>query len=226
MAFVSSFAGASVAPAAAARTGGGARMTDTPPPPLPASSTPALSRRALLSGAAAAAAVVALSGTAPAPARAESGGIAGVVSRTFFPKSGFNAPEAIKPADIAKDAEALGTASVKGAISKLASYRDAVAALRKDFKADPQLAVGAKARALFTISDLRDVLNEVDSVFDEESQKETDRVVRRIIQDVEELETSAAVRPGTPRSPKKIDRVDRWFDKLDSDFERLLSFVQ
>lgn len=226
MAFVSSFAGASVAPAAAARTGGGARMTATPPPPPPASSTPALSRRALLSGAAAAAAVAALSGTAPAPARAESGGIAGVVSRTFFPKSGFNAPEAIKPADIAKDAEALGTASVKGAISKLASYRDAVAGLRKDFKADPQLAVGAKARALFTISDLRDVLNEVDSVFDEESQKETDRVVRRIIQDVEELETSAAVRPGTPRSPKKIDRVDRWFDKLDSDFERLLSFVQ
>lgn len=226
MAFVSSFAGVSVTSAAAAQTGGVARMTAPPPPPHPAASTPALSRRSLLSGAAAAAAVAALSVSAPAPARAESGGIAGVLSRTFFPKSGFNAPEVIKPADIAKDVEALNSASVKGAIQKLASYRDAATALRKDFKADPQLAVGAKARALFTISDLRNVLNEVDSIFDEDSQKETDRVVRRIIQDVEELETSAAVRPGTPRSPKKVDRVERWFEKLDSDFERLLSFVQ
>ncbi|GAB0495273.1 hypothetical protein MMPV_006572 [Pyropia vietnamensis] len=209
MAFVSSFAGVSCHP--------------PPPPPV---STPALSRRSLLSGAAAAAVVAALSGVTPAPARAESGGLAGVVSRTFFPKSGFNAPEAIQPGDIAKDVEALSSESVKGAIKKLAGYRDAAAALRQDFKADPQLAVGTKARALFTISDLRNVLNEVDSVFDEESQKETDRVVRRIIQDVEELETSAAVRPGTPRTPKKIDRVERWFEKLDSDFERLLSFVQ
>ncbi|OSX69625.1 hypothetical protein BU14_1334s0002 [Porphyra umbilicalis] len=222
MAFVSTFTGAAVAPATAARTGG-ARMTATPPTPPP---TPSVSRRSLLSGAVAAAAAAALSTAAPAPARAESGGIAGVVSRTFFPKSGFNAPEAIKPSDLSKDAEALGTPAVKNAIKALSGYRDAVKQLQADFKADPQLAVGAKARQLFTISDLRNVLNEVDSVFDEESQKETDRVVRRIIQDVEELETSAATRSNTPRSPKKIDRVERWFEKLDSDFERLLSFVK
>lgn len=79
-------------------------------------------------------------------------------------------------------------------------------------------------RKLVSISELRNALNIVNEAVDEESQVQTDKVVRGIIQDIGELQTAAVVKKGQVRTPKKIDRTNDWFLKLTADFQRLLSF--
>ncbi len=80
-----------------------------------------------------------------------------------------------------------------------------------------------KVKEAFQISELRNALNTFDEAFDEEAQRETDKVVRGIIQDIGELQTAAALKEGATRTKKKIERTQDWFEKLVGDFNKLLS---
>lgn len=170
-----------------------------------------------------AAAVAAAAAFVPISAKAGGGvGLERAVSKFFFPKEGFNVPDAPLAGSI--DKKLLETGSGKEAIESLRKYQSAVDELYAEFKADPQTKLSPRVASAFKISELREVLNTFTEAFDENSQRETDKVVRNIIQDVGELQTAAALREGTTRTQKKIDRTTDWFEKLVTDFKRLMAF--
>lgn len=178
-----------------------------------------VNRRALLS-----LAIPAVAATlAPGPAAAAGGtGLERAVSQFFFPKAGFNAPGADVPA---VDGAVVQGKAAQAALQTLKNYNKSVGELYADFKSDSQVELTGKLNKIFSISQLRDALNTVnEAVVDEEAQKESDKVVRGIIQDIGELEMAASLKPGTKRTQKKIERTVDWFNKLISDFGRLLSF--
>jgi len=81
-------------------------------------------------------------------------------------------------------------------------------------------------RKEFDFSKLRTDLNVVSTVFDDQTQLTTDRISRSILYDLTELENAARFKKGEEqvRTPKKIANVDKWFVKLDSDFDQFLSY--
>jgi len=77
----------------------------------------------------------------------------------------------------------------------------------------------------FDFAELRDSLNKVNNaVFSEDTQRGTDRLVRIILQDVNELEMASRVKPGTQRSDNKIALINKKLNKLDNAFAELLAF--
>jgi len=70
-------------------------------------------------------------------------------------------------------------------------------------------------------------LQVVTTVFDDTTQGTTDRVIRAILYDLTELETASRLKKGeTERTPKKIANVNKWFGKLDKDFDDLLAYYK
>lgn len=182
----------------------------------------AVSRRQLLSGATAAVTAAILSATAtPAPANA---GLESAFSKILFPKEGFNAPDTLKASSNVVNQAALKSKEAQQALERLRGYNASISELYTKFKSDPQIELSSSVRKMVSISDLRNALNVVNEAIDEDSQFETDKVVRGIIQDIGELENAGYVKKGSTRTPKKIDRTTDWFVKLTGDFTRLLAF--
>lgn len=184
-------------------------------------STPSVSRRHLLAGLAGVLATLAV----PNDASAKNGeGLERAFSKVLFPKEGFNAPDTLQPSGNIVDRDILSKPAGKAALSKLREFDTAVTDLYSKFQADPQVELSPTVRKVISISELRSALNTVNEAVDEQSQIETDKVVRGIIQDIGELQNAAALKTGVPRTLKKIERTNDWFIKLTGDFKRLLSF--
>lgn len=183
-----------------------------------------VTRRQLLTNAAMAAAGAITVSLAPSVARADGNDIEKAISKALFPKEGFNAPDSVLPSADKINRELMSKPEVKDALSKLQGYQKNLIDLFDKFKNDPQAELQSAVRDIVPISELRNALNVVNEAIDENTQIETDKVVRSIIQDIEELDAASALKSGVERTQKKIDRTSDWFDKLGGDFKRLLSF--
>ena len=72
---------------------------------------------------------------------------------------------------------------------------------------------------------LRSALNTLNTAFDEDTQKGTDRLIRGILQDLTELETSNAQKEGIERSPRRVANLNAKLDKLQCAFNDFLAFA-
>lgn len=149
-------------------------------------------------------------------------GVEKTVSKLFFPKEGFTSDS--KPLGATIDKSILESPSGKAALKALLQYQADIDTLYSEFKGNPQLELNPRIGKTFNISQLRDALNAFNEAFDEDSQKETDKVVRNIIQDIGELQTAGALKSGAVRTERKIQRTADWFERLSGDFRRLMAF--
>eukprot|EP00975_Prorocentrum_lima_P030091 6312512-Prorocentrum_lima.AAC.1 len=60
------------------------------------------------------------------------------------------------------------------------------------------------------------------TVFDEDTQRGTDRLIRVIMQDISEAELAAQQKPGVPRTERKAEALRRKMQKLDSGIDDYL----
>jgi len=134
--------------------------------------------------------------------------------------------ETTKPADADVDDELLKSKPVQDGISNIKAYKSAAASLKSQFSKDSSMNLIPSIRKEFDFSKLRTDLNVVSTVFDDQTQLTTDRISRSILYDLTELENAARFKKGEEqvRTPKKIANVDKWFVKLDSDFDQFLSY--
>jgi len=138
------------------------------------------------------------------------------------PKQGI---EKTKPADAELDDELLASKSVRDGIAALKQYRKSAISLQDQFAKDGNMNLIPVIRKEFDFSKLRDDLNVVTTVFDDQTQLTTDQRTRSIIYDLTELENAARLKKGDPeRTPKKIANVQKWFVKLDKDFGDLFEY--
>jgi hypothetical protein len=186
----------------------------------PTSQEAGISRRAAIS----AAMLVAAGLLVPRDASAGLG-IEGAVSKVFFPKEGYNAPDKTVPGAVTVDAEITSRPEFKAALKRLSEYSALIKDTTTKFAANPtSYDVAGTVKATMKVDDIRSSLNTVNEAFDEETQRVTDKVVRGIIQDIGEIITNSALKPGTSRTPKKIDRTTLWLSKISTDFDHLLAF--
>lgn len=163
-----------------------------------------VSRRELLSAAAAA-----LSAAVLAPKAASAADFQGAVSKALFPKQGFNAPDLLPTSKVVVDREILSKKEATAALKRLHDYDGAISDLYSRFTANPQIELTGPVKSMVSISDLRNALNIVNEAIDEDSQVETDKVVRGIIQDIGELEMAGALKSGSTRTAKTRNTAAR-----------------
>ena len=151
-----------------------------------------------------------LSTLAPEPANA--GWATGPGSAVINPK------EAIVDEDIFK------TKPVQKALKCVKSYASNVAEMKKALSANSQVDLKPVLRKEFEISALRAELNTLNSAFDEDTQRGTDRLIRVILQDINELEVTNAQKDGIPRSDIRVAKMNAKLNKLEEAFNTLLRF--
>lgn len=138
---------------------------------------------------------------------------------------GAGSPEVINPSDAVVDSDILASEPVQKALKGIKGYADSVKSMKATLAADGQADIGPTIRRDFEFSKLRSDLNAANEAFDEDTQRGTDRIVRIILQDITELETSNRQKPGVPRSERRLATMMAKLDKLEKAFGDYLAFV-
>lgn len=153
---------------------------------------------------------------------------------TFLPNSanaakygsfGAGSPEVLDPSTAVVDEEILASESVQKAFAAVKSYKKTIEDIKATLDGNNQADVGPIIRKELDFVQLRADLNTLNSAFDEETQRGTDRLVRLIMQDVTELETANKQKPGVERSEKRLSIMYGKLEKLSKAFADYLAFV-
>merc|ERR1712166_1145647 len=110
------------------------------------------------------------------------------------------------------------------ALKCVQSFSSAVTDMKKSLAANSQVDLKPVIRKEFEASKLRAELNSLNSAFDEDTQRGTDRLVRVILQDLNELEVTNAQKDGVPRSDIRVSKMNAKLDKLQLAFDSFLKF--
>jgi hypothetical protein len=140
---------------------------------------------------------------------------------------GYGSPEVLDPASgtVEIDSSALQSSSVQKAISDLRQYQAGIQKMQAALNAEPQSNFHMVLLKNFDPASLRTTLNTYGTVFDEDTQRGIDRLIRVILQDVTELDIANSVVEGTTRSPRRVGTLQSKFTKLNQAFTDLLAFV-
>jgi len=131
------------------------------------------------------------------------------------------------PKDAERDDELFATKQVQDGLTSLKGYQTAAKSLQASFKKEKNMALIPAIRKEFDFAAIRDNLNIVATIFDDQTQLTIDRNTRSILYDLTELENAARFKKGeTERTVKKVENVDKWFVKLDADLTMLLAYFK
>ena len=130
----------------------------------------------------------------------------------------------IDPKDSIVDDEIFKTAPVQKALKAVKKYSSIVAEMKKALSANSQIDLKPVIRKEFEFAALRADLNTFNTAFDEDTQRGTDRLIRVILQDLNELEVANAQKDGIPRSDIRLAKMNGKLDKLENAFNTLLKF--
>ena len=137
----------------------------------------------------------------------------------------------LNPTDAIIDEEILKSTQVQNAWGKIKAYLNGVplVKMKAALETEPQTDVGPYLRKEFDSVALRTSLNtsqykSINSAFDEDTQRGTDRLIRNIMQDITELETSNRQKPGVPRSDIRLNIMKGKLVKLAKAFGDYLAF--
>jgi len=138
---------------------------------------------------------------------------------------GAGSPEVLDPKSAIVDDEILASEIVQKAVSAVKGYKASTESMKATLSSNGQADIGPVIRSDFDFVKLREDLNTLNTAFDEDTQRGTDRLVRLIMQDVTELETANRQKPGVERSEKRLAIMNGKLDKLSKAFSDYLAFV-
>lgn len=131
----------------------------------------------------------------------------------------------LDPKEAIVDDEVFRSSNVQNALKDVQGYANMVAEMKSSLGSDTQVNLGPIIRKSFDVSKLRADLNALNSAFDEETQRGTDRLIRGIVQDLTELERANDQKEGIQRSDRRVANMNAKLDKLQTAFNDLLAFA-
>jgi hypothetical protein len=139
---------------------------------------------------------------------------------------GAGSPEVLDPAEAEINSDVMKSDAVQSAIRQVRGYQATVRSMKDALVKDPQVNVRGVIVRDLDFAKLRDTLYTVDSAFEEDTQRGTDRLIRAIMQDITELEIANQQKEGIPRSPRRVETMNGKLAKLDQAFTDFLAFAQ
>lgn len=148
----------------------------------------------------------------------------GTASAAKYGGFGASPSNVIDPKDAIIDEDILKSGSVQTALQSVKGYLGGVRSMKDALSKNGQVDVGPFLRKEYDFVKLRADLNTVNTAFDEDTQKGTDRLIRNIMQDITELETANRQKDGIARSERRLEIMNGKLDKLAKTFEDYLAF--
>jgi hypothetical protein len=148
----------------------------------------------------------------------------GVANAAKYGDFGAGSPNVANPKEAIVDQDVLKSDAVQRAIQGIKAYLGGVRQMQEALKSNSQTDVGPFIRKEYDFVKLRETLNTVNSAFDEDTQRGTDRLIRNIMQDITELETANRQKEGIPRSERRLEIMNSKLAKLEKAFEDYLAF--
>jgi hypothetical protein len=148
----------------------------------------------------------------------------GVANAAQYGSFGAASPNVFDPKDAIVDEAILKSDAVQKSIATVKAYLNGVRSMQEGLKVNAQADIGPYLRKEFDFVKLREQLNVVNTAFDEDTQRGTDRLIRNIMQDITELDTANRQKEGVARSERRLEIMNGKLDKLAKGFEDFLSF--
>lgn len=139
---------------------------------------------------------------------------------------GAGSPNALDPTEAIIDEDILKTGAVQDALGRVRGYSNLVTEMSAALEKDAQIDLGPVIRKQFDFVQLRQSMNTLNSAFDEDTQRGTDRLIRLVLQDLTELEAANRQKDGIVRSDRRLDIMKGKLSKLGSSFDELLAFAK
>jgi len=152
------------------------------------------------------------------------GGLAMATPFTSRAYEGVYGMDIVKAKDAVLDEEALASAPVKKALEEFKGYAGGIVQLKAELEKNDQIDIASVLRKDYDLLKVRGTFNALAAVWDEDTQRATDRIMRSILQDLVEVETAAKLVDGK-RSPKKLKLTNEKLVKLDQNFRKLFSYL-
>jgi hypothetical protein len=137
---------------------------------------------------------------------------------------GAGSPEVLNPVDAIIDKDLLQSADVQKSLASVKEFLDKVNTIKQALAKDSQADISGFVTKEFDFVKLRTDLNTLGTVFDEDTQRGTDRLIRIILQDITELSVTSKLKSGIPRSEKRLAAMCKKLEKLTKAFEEYLAF--
>lgn len=134
--------------------------------------------------------------------------------------------EVIDPKTATFNDELKNSEDVKAGVSGLADLTKAVQSIKADLVKDPNVDLVGRVAKDLNAGKIRTVLNKYNQAFSEDTQRGTDRLIRGIVQDVQELERDVLVKAGKTRSESKIKNLTKRLDATESAFKDLAAYYK
>lgn len=150
----------------------------------------------------------------------------GVANAAKYGDFGAGSPGVLDPKSADVDTEILGSAAVQSSLKKIQSYRDSVKTMQAALASDPQSNIRPYILKELDYANIRDSMNVLNTAFDEDTQRGTDRLIRVILQDITELEVANNQKEGIPRSPRRLEIMNGKLAKLETAFNDFLAFAK
>ncbi|CAN0155350.1 unnamed protein product, partial [Ectocarpus sp. 8 AP-2014] len=131
----------------------------------------------------------------------------------------------LDPRSAVKDSDKMASDGVKKDLAALKNYQSATKDISAALAKDPQANVLPKVQQTFKFAEFRQVLNGVNDVFDEDTQRGTDLIIRNMLQDALELSQASKMKPDVPRSARKVEILNKKLKKLDQAFDTLNAYL-
>jgi hypothetical protein len=156
---------------------------------------------------------------------AVAGAFPGVASAAKYGAIGASSPGVLDPKEAIVDDQIFASSAVQNALKSVKSYSALVGEMKKALAENDQVNLGPVLRKQFDLGKLRSDLNILNSAFDEDTQRGTDRLIRGILQDLTELETANSQKEGIERSPRRVGNMNAKLEKVQGAFSGYLAFV-
>lgn len=139
---------------------------------------------------------------------------------------GAGSTAVLDPNEAEIDEDVLKSSAVQGALEKVKGYQSTVQKMKAGLDSDPQLNLKPYIVKELDFANLRESLNTLNTAFEEDTQRGTDRLIRAIIQDITELETANSQKDGVTRSARRLDIMQGKLAKLDKAFGDYIAFAK
>lgn len=134
--------------------------------------------------------------------------------------------EVIDPKNAIYNDELKNSDDVKAGVSGLADLTKTLQSIKADLKKDSNVDLVGRVAKDLNVGKIRSVLNKYNQAFSEDTQRGTDRLIRGIVQDVQELERDVVVKAGKARSESKIKNLEKRLDATEAAFNELAAFYK
>lgn len=138
---------------------------------------------------------------------------------------GSGSPEKIDPSEAIIDEDVLKSGPVQDALSKVKAYANLAKEMSAALEKNSQLDLGPTIRKEYDFVALRASLNTLNTAFDEDTQRGTDRLIRLVLQDITELEIANKQKDGIARSERRVNTLQAKLAKLETSFNDFIAFA-